>query len=378
MPLPPIPLRCYPCFHACHLANVPNTAHIENLGAAIMASNPLAWPQVDAFVSAVCAWGGYAGIAGRVRNNNTQTEIIGGFSSARRALAQGHIINALSAVRGLHSLGRISFASKHLRMLQPTQCGVLDTLVIGAGFGYTESVASYVQYCSDCSAKAAALNASGILTSTGQLWNAGSVDMAIFAWIKNRSGRKSWDCRCAGDDHPLFKPCALKTVPRTEDKRGSSSVRPLKEVSKNQTTPPTAVRGIEHPRNRTPSGDIFIQHMRKGSFFAIKEACGKGTPNMGALEERPRRIPDGTLNAKQDLVDEIAARGGNFLVQPGFHPAIPPALRTRRVSGQNYIGWREFGNINAAIKYLQLYFTVQACDNATRQAIVDHGGPALP
>jgi hypothetical protein len=163
-----------------------------------MASNPLAWPQVDAFVSAVCAWGGYAGIAGRVRNNNTQTKIIGGFSSARAALANGHILQALSAIRGLHSLGEISFASKHLRMLSPVQCGVLDALVVGAGFGYIKSPASYLQYCSDCFNQAAALNAAGVLTSTLQPWNAGSVDMAVFAWIRSRSVRKPWNCRCAG------------------------------------------------------------------------------------------------------------------------------------------------------------------------------------
>ena len=203
MPLPIIPLHCYPCFHACHLANVPNTAHIEALGAAIMASNPLAWPQVDAFVGAVCAWGGYAGIAGRVRENNAQAKIIGAFSSARDELANGHILQALSAVRGLHSLGKISFASKHLRMLSPVQCGVLDALVVGAGFGYDDIPASFGIYCSHCSNQARLLNEAGILTRDGRLWNAGSVDMAVFAWIRNRNGDWNCDCGCIGEEEPV-------------------------------------------------------------------------------------------------------------------------------------------------------------------------------
>ena len=202
MPLPIIPLHCYPCFHACHLANVPNTAHIERLGAAIMAPNPLAWPQVDAFVGAVCAWGGYAGIAGRVRENNAQAKIIGAFSGARDELANGHILQALSAVRGLHSLGKISFASKHLRMLSPVQCGVLDALVVGAGFGYDDIPASFGIYCSHCSNQARLLNEAGILTRDGRLWNAGAVDMAVFAWIRNRNGDWKCECGCIGEEEP--------------------------------------------------------------------------------------------------------------------------------------------------------------------------------
>jgi hypothetical protein len=341
-----------------------------------MASNPLAWPQVDAFVSAVCAWGGYAGIAGRVRNNNTQTKIIGGFSSARAALANGHILQALSAIRGLHSLGEISFASKHLRMLSPVQCGVLDALVVGAGFGYIKSPASYLQYCSDCFNQAAALNAAGVLTSTLQPWNAGSVDMAVFAWIRSRSVRKPWNCRCAGGGHALSSPCALGAVPRSKENGDPVSVRAPKESPRKDSSSRVVDRVVAHPRNSAPAVNLFLQKMDR--YFALKRSCGEGTPNIGALERLPLHNPDGTLNAKQDLVDEIAAQGGNFSGHPGFHPAIAPLRPTRRVSGQNYVGWRDFGNVDAAIRYLQVYFTVRACDGTTRQAIIAHGGPHLP
>ena len=202
MPLPIIPLHCYPCFHACHLANARNTVEVEALGAAIMAPSPLAWPQVDAFVGAVCAWGGYAGIAGRVRKNNAQADIIGAFSSARDELAKGHILDALSAVRALHGLGQISFASKHLRMLSPVQCGVLDALVVGAGFGYHDIPASFGIYCYHCSNQARLLNKAGIVTRNGRPWNAGAVDMAVFAWIRNRNGDWNCECGCIGEEEP--------------------------------------------------------------------------------------------------------------------------------------------------------------------------------
>jgi hypothetical protein len=202
MPLPIIPLHCYPCFHACHVANVQNTARIEALGAAIMATKQLAWPQVDAFVGAVCAWGGYAGIAGRVRKNNAQADIISAFSSARDELAKGHTLQALSALMRLHSLGQISFASKHLRMLSPVQCGVLDALVVGAGFGYQDIPASFGIYCSHCSIQARLLNNAGIVPRNGRPWNAGAVDMAVFAWIRNRNGNWNCGCGCIGEEEP--------------------------------------------------------------------------------------------------------------------------------------------------------------------------------
>jgi hypothetical protein len=181
---------------------VEETAHIEAIGASIMEAELLAWPQVDEFVSAVCAWGGYAGIAGRVRNNNTQIEIIHAFSSARDHLANGQIGQALAAIRELHSLGQISFASKHLRMLSPVQCGVLDALVVGAGFGYDDIPASFGIYCLHCSNQARLLNEAGIVTRDGRLWNAGAVDMAVFAWIRNRNGDWKCECGCIGEEEP--------------------------------------------------------------------------------------------------------------------------------------------------------------------------------
>lgn len=384
MPLPQIPPRCYPCFHGCHLAKVqePNTAQVEALGAAVLAADAAARADLlPQFIQQVCHWGGGLGplIATKVLNpaNNPPALLLGSFDAAINALAAGNILTAINEIVGLYGFG-ISFGSKQLRMLRPDICGVLDTLVCGAGFGYVNSPESYVQYCLDCSAQAAALNAGPNFTSTGQPWNAGSVDMAVFARIRNRSINRPWTCRCAGDGHSLSGPCTLGAAPHLEGKRGSVSVSPRKEENKDERSPRVVDQVFSNLLSSAPAENLFIQHMEGGGYFALKRACGPHTRNMGALEESPQNLPDGTLNAKKNLVDEIAAKGGNFCVQPEFHPAILPLRPTRRVNGQNYIGWREFGNIDAAIQYLRIYFTVRACDKATRQALVDHGGPLLP
>ena len=276
MPLPIIPLHCYPCFHACHLANVPNTARIEGLGAAIMEPKPLAWPQVDAFVGAVCAWGGYAGIAGRVRKNNAQAEIIGAFSSAREELANGHILQALSAVMGLHSLGQISFASKHLRMLSPVQCGVLDALVVGAGFGYHDIPASFGIYCSHCSNQARLLNEAGIVTRDGRRWNAGAVDMAVFAWIRNRNGDWNCECGCIGEEEPATEntrpvesgqlggpPAGVRTEREFPDSDGLCEHRIVNHISGIHFEPNVIAGDLNNARRlNLPLGEHGLEYRR--------------------------------------------------------------------------------------------------------------------
>ncbi len=216
MPLPIIPLHCYPCFHACHLNHVPTTHAVEALGAGLLATGPAArGPMLPHFIQQVCYWGGGRGpsIAANVLSaaNNLPATRLAIVNAAIGNLAVGNILGAINQIVSLHGLG-ISFGSKQLRMLRPDLCGVLDALVC-LNCGYRNSPADYVTYCSDCSAKAAALNASGILTSTGQLWNAGSVDMAVFAWIKNRSVRKPWNCVCSNGGGSLKQPCPLASNP---------------------------------------------------------------------------------------------------------------------------------------------------------------------
>jgi hypothetical protein len=100
----------------------------------------------------------------------------------------------------------------------------------------------------------------------------------------------------------------------------------------------------------------------KKSYIAIKSACDI-VPNLGLIEKLPRGKCDGTLNAKQELIQRISAAGGNFTGTTGYILAING--QTRRVGGAGFEGWRELGSIDNAIAYLQQYFEIHHCDDAT-------------
>ncbi len=111
------------------------------------------------------------------------------------------------------------------------------------------------------------------------------------------------------------------------------------------------------PNQNIQKRQIFIN--LKKPYDALKIDCAiRG--NIGALEKRfLGGGHPGTLNAKQDLIDLIAACGGNFLAVPGFTPAINGQLR--RAVGTGYVGWVDFGTRAAADNYLSQYFALSFC-----------------
>ena len=270
MPLPTIPLRCYPCFHACHLANVndPTTAEVEELGANVIAAGPaVRGDLLPQFISQVCQWGGRRGpsIAARVLDpaNNDPARRLESFNAAINALAGGDISTAIDQVVGLHGFG-ISFGSKQLRMLCPNQCGVLDALVREA-CDYANTLGTYVQYCSDCSAQSELLNENGILTSCGQPWNVGAVDMAVFAWIRNRSIKKPWNCLCSNGESPRSKSCRIGVNPKTPANHSGNKIVRTKTRTARRYLGPTH---CERPVNATDLKSSFFPGKAVESSFA--------------------------------------------------------------------------------------------------------------
>ena len=94
-------------------------------------------------------------------------------------------------------------------------------------------------------------------------------------------------------------------------------------------------------------------------YDAVKLNCSTRW-NLGALEHPYLGGGhNGTLNAKQDLIDLIQQAGGNFIAEPGFVYATRGMLR--RSVGTGYVGWKDFGSHQGAITYLEKYFHLSYC-----------------
>jgi hypothetical protein len=174
-----------------HLEAVSNTVQLE-ADASSLAGNMDA-ALLDSFIRGVCRWGGYPGIAGRILKQNDVGYLQDRFALALAALNSvgpdaDRARDALVALNGIKGLGTPSFASKHLRFLNPRICPVLDR-VIHRNCGYTFGPNGYSAYAKDCAAVAATLDAAGIPDPfPGRSgWFAADVDAAIFAHIRWQS-----------------------------------------------------------------------------------------------------------------------------------------------------------------------------------------------
>lgn len=176
-----------------HLNRVSNTRGLETAGIALRGN--LTTGPLDRFIGEVCKWGGYPGIAGRVRRDNRANHILRQFQLAITQINANAPAAALSAINGITQLGTPSFASKHLRFLAPDQCGVLDALVRDSLGEYSWDAAGYGSYCADLQALATHVNnltvaqTNPLAPSTspsrpsGNRWLPSDCDMVIFAKI---------------------------------------------------------------------------------------------------------------------------------------------------------------------------------------------------
>ena len=143
--------------------------------------------QLSDFIRNVCAWGGYPGTAARVLAQNTWPDIQRQFGSAIAALSLDppNMISALRAVQRVRGLG-LSFASKHLRLLRPDACPVLDS-TLSEKLGYPLDSRGYQRFSDDCQKVAALLQRLGVrnpLGRDGGRWYPADVEMALFVYVK--------------------------------------------------------------------------------------------------------------------------------------------------------------------------------------------------
>ena len=179
-----IPYNNIPLWWGHHVATVKNTLRLRGEGAALAATRFSHFPDLEQFIKAVCRWGDYPGVGGRILKNNTQAEIVDRFSKAASILAGGGLVShALAEINHLHSLGTPSFASKHLMFIRPDICPVLDSF-LSKDLGYVFSGFGYQQFSNDCCALAHAIGATGIVHSAGMSWGAADVEMSMFAALR--------------------------------------------------------------------------------------------------------------------------------------------------------------------------------------------------
>ena len=145
--------------------------------------------QLGAFIRDVCAWGNYPRTAERVLQGNPLPEIRCRFDNAIAALtlARPNLKLALREVRRIRFLG-LSFASKHLRLLRPDLCPVLDS-ILSERLGYPLNVASYRRFADHCLKIARWLDGHQVrnpVPREGGSWFVADVEMALYVHVKEQ------------------------------------------------------------------------------------------------------------------------------------------------------------------------------------------------
>jgi hypothetical protein len=143
--------------------------------------------QLSDFIQDVCNWGGYPGTAVRVLEGNDWPDLQHQFESAIAALSQDppNLLSAIRALRRVRHLG-LSFASKHLRLLRPDLCPVLDS-TLSEKLGYPLDSRGYQRFAGDCQKIAALLQELGVANPLGRdggKWHPADVEMALFVYVK--------------------------------------------------------------------------------------------------------------------------------------------------------------------------------------------------
>jgi len=178
-------LQAFPAMIRQHGADFEDTLEMERTYAHLVHEPFVDFQAVAAYVRAVCRWGHYAGVSGKVLKHNSEQAILSAFETARLALLleQPDLAAALTSLNGLHGLGTTSFASKHLRFLRPKWCPVYDSILNNV-LPYDSSPAGYAQFAADCHVIAQALCEQGIRNPVREnaiTWFVGDVEAAMFS-----------------------------------------------------------------------------------------------------------------------------------------------------------------------------------------------------
>jgi hypothetical protein len=178
-----IPLKAFPALLLWHYTEY-NTAEVEQRGAEV-ATAGFPQDQLREFIRAVCRWGNYAGIAGRVLKRNRIEQLQETFSAAKRLLDDGQISAAVGYIEATVDSLAFSFASKHVKFLAPEKAVVLDE-IISRRVGYTLDVTGYDELLADCYAMLDLVVRRGIPHPLGgtRSWRVSDMEMVLFAKLR--------------------------------------------------------------------------------------------------------------------------------------------------------------------------------------------------
>lgn len=182
-----IPLERFSDLMGLFLKQAPDTLDIENFALDIRQQDFQDQGQVREFIQSVCGWGNYSGIGGRVLLNNTLEQIADTLRRATAVLEQQEpdIGNALQIVKELNGLA-CSFASKHLRILFPNLCPVLDSIISERMF-YPSDIEGYRAFGTDCTMIAGFLTNEAIphpIAARQETWYPADVEASIYAFLR--------------------------------------------------------------------------------------------------------------------------------------------------------------------------------------------------
>ena len=187
-----IPLADFDNLALRHSQKVIDTGAVEAEGRRLIETG-FALKVTESFVRSVCKWGGYSGIGGRVLKANS-SEVIS--CRLREALslmrtAEPDLAGALRAVNGISVLGTPSFASKHLRFLEPKLCPVFDAYLREC-LPYSFDPVGYAAFAADCATLARELGrrrVSNPWPGRDGNWYAADVEASIYQWAHERATR---------------------------------------------------------------------------------------------------------------------------------------------------------------------------------------------
>ena len=183
-----VPLDQFERLGRAHLKAYPRTPSVEEQGRLLL-ERGFREADAKAFVRAVCDWGGYSGISGRVLNRNSPSAICSSLKKAVQRLEAEppDCAAALSDVNALKGLGTPSFASKHLRFIRPTLCPVFDSLLQEA-LPYSFDAQGYAAFAQDCRGLASALENANVPNPRRRAWLVADVEAALYAYVIDLDG----------------------------------------------------------------------------------------------------------------------------------------------------------------------------------------------